>query len=165
MITLIDTAVTQQSQESVLFQASIESLPPCATCMDHHSWHVSLENLEKQWRMFLRQMERTQQLLNSIQQKHLAPTHMISTQQAELTNLESIYTSYRPCILAASQLLRRDPSFNRGSPLNRHTRRSLLPFLGDALSWLMGKATTKDVSSIKKSQPTDCNTTQTNKQN
>ena len=33
---------------------------------------------------------------------------------------------------------------------NRHTRRSLIPFLGDALSWLMGTATTKDVSNIKK---------------
>ena len=29
-------------------------------------------------------------------------------------------------------------------------RRSLLPFLGDALSWLTGTATIKDVSSIKK---------------
>ena len=28
-------------------------------------------------------------------------------------------------------------------------RRSLLPFLGDALSWLTGTATTKDVNSIK----------------
>ena len=28
--------------------------------------------------------------------------------------------------------------------------KSLLPFLGDALSWLMGTATTKDVNSIKK---------------
>ena len=28
-------------------------------------------------------------------------------------------------------------------------RRSLLPFLWDALSWLMGRATTKDVTSIK----------------
>ena len=33
---------------------------------------------------------------------------------------------------------------------NKHTRRSLLPFLGDALHWLTGTATTKDVTSIKK---------------
>ena len=71
-----------------------------------HSWiitgHVSIGNLEKQWRMFIRQMERTQQLLNFIQQKPLAPPHLISTLQAELTNLDSIYTSYRPFILAAT---------------------------------------------------------------
>ena len=120
----------------------------------HHSWiitaHVSLGNLEKQWRMLIKQMERMQQLLNSIQQKPLAPTHMISTMQAELTNLDSIHTSYRPLILAATQLLKIQPSFNGVSTSNRHTRRSLLPFLGDALSWLTGTATTKDVRSIKK---------------
>ena len=66
------------------------------------------------------------------------------------TNLDSIYTSYKPLILTATQLLRREPTFNGISPFNRHTRRSLLPFLGDALSWLTGTATTKDVSSIKK---------------
>ena len=100
--------------------------------------------------MFIKQMERTQQLLNSIQQKPLAPTHMISTLQIELTNLDSTYTSYRPFILAATKLLKREPSFVGVSASNRHTRRSLLPFLGDALSWLMGTTTTKDVCSIKK---------------
>ena len=75
-----------------------------------HSWiitaHVSLGSLEKQWRMFIKQMERTQQLLNSIQQKHLPLTHLSSTLQTELTNLDSIHTSYRPIILAATQLLK-----------------------------------------------------------
>ena len=99
--------------------------------------------------MFIRQMERTQ-LLTSIQQKPLAPTHLISTVQAELTNLHRIYTSYRPLILAATQLLKKEPSFDGISISNRHTRRSLLPFLGDALSWLTGTATTKDISNIKK---------------
>ena len=74
---------------------------------------------------------------------------MISTLQARLTNLNSIYTSYRPLIVAATQLLKKEPSFSGVSASNRHTR-SLLPFLGDALSWLTGTATTKDVSSIKK---------------
>ena len=32
---------------------------------------------------------------------------------------------------------------------NTHCKRSLLPFLGDALRWLTGTATTKDVNSIK----------------
>ena len=148
MITFIDATVTRESQESVLFQPVLKAYLTC------HSWiitaHVSLGNLEKQWRIFIKQMERTQQLLNSIQQKPLAPTHMISTLQVELTNLDSIYTSYRPLILAATQLLKKEPSFDAISASNRHTRRSLLPFLGDALSWLIGTPTTKDVSSIKK---------------
>ena len=99
--------------------------------------------------MFVQQMGRTQQLLNSLQQKHLAPIYIISALQAELTNLDNIYTSYKPLILTAIQLLRKELTFDGVSPLNRHTRRSLLPFLGDTLSWLTKAATTKDVRSIK----------------
>ena len=148
MITFINATVTWESWESVLFQPVLKAYLIC------HSWiitaHVSLRNLEKQWKMFIKQMERTQQPLSSMQQKPLAITHMISTLQVELTNLDSIYTSYRPLILAATQLLKKEPYFDGVSAFNRHTRRSLLPFLGDALSWLTGRATTKDVSSIKK---------------
>ena len=43
-----------------------------------------------------------------------------------------------------------DPSFDGHASHNNHLKRSLLPFLGNALSWLMGTATTKDVSNIKK---------------
>ena len=68
---------------------------------------------------------------------------MISALQAELTNLGSIYTSYKPLILTATQLLKREPTFDGISPFNRHTRRSLLPFLGDALILLTGTATMK----------------------
>ena len=75
---------------------------------------------------------------------------MISSLQAELTNLDSIYTSYRPLILAATQLLKKKPSFDGVSTSNRHTWGSLLPFLGDPLSWLTGTTRTKDVSSIRK---------------
>ena len=120
-----------------IIPTSIESLP-----------HTSF--LEKQWRMFIRQMDRTQQLLNSIIQKPLAPPHLISTLQAELTNLDSIYTSCRPLILVATQLLKKEHSFDRVSASIKCRRRSLLPFLGDALSSLTGRAMTKDVSGIKK---------------
>ena len=95
------------------------------------------------------QMGRKQQLLNSLQQKPLAPIYMISSLQVELTNLGSIYISYKPLILTATQLLRRETTFNRLLSFNRCTRRILLPFLGDALSWLTGTATTKEVNSIK----------------
>ena len=119
----------------------------------HHSWiitaHVSLGNLEKQWKMFIRQMGRTQQVLNSLLQKPLAPIHLFSTLDAELNSLDSIHTSYKPIVLAATQLLKKEPSFNRVSFSNKCTRRHLLPFLGDALSWFTETATTKDVSSIK----------------
>ena len=147
MITLI-TTTTWDNQESVLFQPVLRTYPT------HHSWiitaYVSLGNLEKQWRMFTRQMDSTQQLLNSLLQKPLAPAHLSSTLDTELTCLDSICTSSKPLILAATQLLKKEPSFDGVLVSNKCTRRSLLPFLGDALSWLRITAMTKDVINIKK---------------
>ena len=147
MVTLSNATVRQESQESILFQPVLKAYPIT------YSWiitaHVSLANLKKQWRMFVQQMGITQQLLNSLQQKSLAPTYTLSALQAELTHLDSIYTSYKPLILMATQLLSREPTFNGISPFNRHTRRSLLPFLGGVLSWLTGITTPKDARSIK----------------
>ena len=140
MITPVNTT-TQENKESVLFQPVLKAYPT-------HSWiitaHISLGNLEKQWKMFTRQMDRTLQLLNSFLWKSLAPTHLFSTLQAELNSLNIIHTSYRPLILAATQLLQKEPSSHRVLVSNMCMRRSLLPFLGDTLSWLMGTATTKD---------------------
>ena len=42
-----------------------------------------------------------------------------------------------------------DPSFDGYSNQNNCLKRSLFPFLGNALRWLTGTATTKDVNSIK----------------
>ena len=57
-------------------------------------------------------MDKKQQLLDSLLQKPLALTHLFSTLQAKLTNLDSIYTPYKPLILAATQLLKKEPSFD-----------------------------------------------------
>ena len=126
MVTLINATVKQESQGSVLFQ------PVLKAYLTHHSWiitaHISLGNLEKQWKMFVQQMESTQQLLNSLQQKPLAPTYIISALQAEPANLDSIYMFYKPLILTATQLLRREPAFNGMSPFNRHTKEASYPF-------------------------------------
>ena len=94
-------------------------------------------------------MGRMQQILNSLQQKPLAPTYIPSALQVELANLDSIYTSYKPLTLTATQLMRREPTFDSMSTFNKCAKRILLPFLGDALSWFTGMATTKDVRSIK----------------
>ena len=64
--------------------------------------------------------------------------------------MNDIFTSYKPITIPAINLLATDPSFDRNSNYNKCVIRSLLPFLGDALSWLTGTATTKDVNSIKK---------------
>ena len=145
---LVSATLDQESQESVLFHPVLKAYPT------HHSWiisaHISLGDLEKQWKMFIQQKARSQQLLNSLQQKPLAPNYLLSALQAEFTNLDSIYTSYKPLILTVTQLLKRGPSFNGMSPLSKHAKRSLLPYLGDVLSWLTGTAMTGDVRDIKK---------------
>ena len=99
--------------------------------------------------MFIQQKARSQQLPNSLQQKPLAPNYLLSALQAELRNLDSFYTSYKPLILTVTPLLKRKTSFNGLAPLCKHAKRSLLPFLGDALSWLTGTAMTRDVRDIK----------------
>ena len=73
---------------------------------------------------------------------------MFSTLEAELTSLNSIHTSYQPLILAATQLLKKETSFD-GVPVTSKHMKSFLPFLGDTPSWLTGMATTKDVNSFK----------------
>ena len=83
--------------------------------------------------------------------------------KSELANLDSIHTCYKPLILTATQILKREPSFNGMSLLNRCTKRSLLPFLGDALIWLTRTAMTKDVRDIK-SRVNQLTETQTHQQ-
>ena len=53
-------------------------------------------------------------------------------------------------IISAINPLNTDPSFDGHIHSNAHCRRSLLPFLGNALRWLTGTATKKDVNSIRK---------------
>ena len=69
--------------------------------------------------------------------------------QVELTNIEDIYNSCKTTIISAIKLSQTNPSFDGQPQSHMHHRRSLLPFLGDALRWLTGTATTKGINSIK----------------
>ena len=116
--------------------------------------------MECHWKLFTRQLTRTQQFLRSLDQHPSAPTQLLSSLQLELSNIQDIYNSGKSTITSAIQLL------NSNQPQTCiHCRRSLLPFLGDALSWLTGTATTKDIHSIKTqinqliaTQTSQCNT-------
>ena len=93
---------------------------------------------------FNRQFDRTQQLLQSLDQHPSAPTQLLSTLQLELSNIKDIYNSGKTTITSAIKLLQ-----SNLPQTHICCKRSLLPFLGDALSWLTGTATTKDIHSIK----------------
>ena len=105
--------------------------------------------MEHHWKYFNRQLDKTCQLLLFLSHQPAAPTHLISPLQVELTTINDIYTSCKPTVISAINLLNTDPSFDGHMNSNTHCRRNLLPFLGEALRWLTGTATTKDVNSIK----------------
>ena len=126
----------------MIFQPVLQVYPT------RHSWivtaHISLGNLECHWKLFKRQTIRTQQFLRSLEQYPSASTQLLTTLQLELTNIQDIYKSNEATIISAVNLL----NSNQLQPITR-CKRSLLPFLGTALSWLMGTATTKDICSIR----------------
>ena len=106
--------------------------------------HILLGNLECHWKLFNRQLTRTQQFLRSLDQHPSAPTQLLSTLQLELSNIQDIYSSGESTITSVIKLLQ-----SNQPQTHIHCRRSLLPFLGDALSWLTVTATTNDIHSIK----------------
>ena len=111
--------------------------------MDSHP-HVSLRNLEHHWKLFKRQLTKTQQFLRSLDQHPSASTQLLTTLQLELSSIQDIYKSSETTITSAINLL----NSNQAQTITQ-CKRSLLPFLGTALSWLTGPATTKDICSIK----------------
>ena len=128
--------------ELVIFQPVLQAYPTT------HSWiitaHVSLGNLECHWKLFNRQLTRTQQFLRSLDQHPSASTQLLSTLQLELSSIQDIYSSGETTITSAIKLLK-----SNQPQTHIHHRQSLLPFIGDALSLLTGTATTKDIHSIK----------------
>ena len=128
--------------ESVIFQPVLQAYPT------RHSWiitaHISLGNLECHWKLFKRQLTGTQQFLRSLEQHPSASTQLLTTLQLELSNIQDIYKSSETTIISAINLL------NSNQPQTiTQCKKSLLPFLGTALSWLTGTATTKNICSIK----------------
>ena len=147
MLTPTTNLSRKELGELVIFQPVLQAYPT------HYSWiitaHVSLGNLECHCKAFNRQLARTQQLLCSLDQQPSVQTQLLSTLQVELSNIDDIYNSGKTTIISAIKLLQSNPSFDGQSQTHNHHRKSLLPFLGDTLSWLTGTATTKDINSIK----------------
>ena len=147
MITLTAASTTKEIGESALFQPVLKTYPTC------HSWiitaHVSPGHLEHHWKYFNRQLDKPCQLLLFLTHQPVAPSHLLSPPQVELTTISNLYNSCKTTIISAINLLNTDPSCDGHTHSNTHHKRSLLPFLGNALRWLTGTATMKDVNSIK----------------
>ena len=87
------------------------------------------------------------------------PIQLLTTLQLELSYIQDIYKSNENTITSAINLLNSNQLQTR-----TQCRRSLLPFLGAALSWLTGTTTTKDIHSIK-TRINQLNATQTSQRN
>ena len=138
---VMNTSQTEPG-ELVIFQPVLQAYPT------RHSWivtaHISLGNLEQHWKIFKRQCTRTQQFLRSLEQHPSASPQLLTTLQLELLNIQDIYKSNKISIKSAVNQL------NSNQPqTTTRCKRSLLPFLGTALSWLTGTATTRDICSIR----------------
>ena len=122
MVTPTTNSSQKELRESVIFQPVLQAYPTW------HSWiitvHFSLGNLECHWKMFNKQLARTQQLLCSLDQQPSAPTQLLSTLQVELSNIEDIYNSGKITIISAIKLLQYKPSTNTHSP---HEELTTLP--------------------------------------
>ena len=147
MITLVTASTTREIGESVLFQPNLKAYLTCHSSII--TAHISLGYLEHHWKYFNRQVDRTHQLLQFLSHHPAAPTHLMSPLKVELTTINDVYNSCKPTIISAINLLNTYPSSDGHINSNTHQKRSLLPFLGNALRWLTGTATTKDVNSIK----------------
>ena len=88
MINLINTSSSREIGESVLFQPVLKAYMTC------HSWiitaHILLGHLKCHWKYFSRQLDKTCQLLQFLSHQPAALTHLISTLQLELTNINDI---------------------------------------------------------------------------
>ena len=147
MITFTATSTTKEIGESVLFQPVLKTYPMCHSGII--TLHVSLGHLECHWKYFNQQVDKTHQPLLFLTYQPAAPSNLLSPLQVELTTVNDIYNAYKPTIISAINLLNTDPSFDGHARSNTHCKRNPLLFLGNALRWLTGTATTKYVNSIK----------------
>ena len=101
--------------------------------------------------MFNRQKNIVREMISKLRNHPDDTIEPLQPLQIELDNLQNLFMAYKPGFSSARSILQMQPSFD-GKPIppSRRNKRSLLPFLGSALKWLMGTATTKDIKHIKK---------------
>ena len=125
-----------------------------------HSWivsaHISLGDIQKQVRSFNRQRNNALDTIQRLDGHPALSPALLTGLKIELLNINNMYESYEPAIATATQILATLPTEEdiaqypeEYQQSDRH-KRSALPFLGDALSWLTGTATTKDTKAIKR---------------
>ena len=120
-----------------------------------HSWiistHINLGTLHKPMHMFNRQKNIVRETISKLRNHQDDTIEPSQPFQVKLDNLHNLFMAYKPVFSSAKSILQTQPSFD-GKPIppSRRKKQSLLPFLGSALKWLTGTATTKDIKHIKR---------------
>ena len=101
--------------------------------------------------MFKRQKNIVCEMISKLRNHPDDAIELLQPVQVELDNLHSLFMAYKPVFSSAMSILQTQPSFD-GKPIPKSGRKKqgLLSFLGSALKWLTGTATTKDIKHIKK---------------
>ena len=148
-ILLLHILAQGEKIESVLFQPILVAYPT------RHSWiisaHINLGTLNKPMHMFNRQKNIVCEMISKLRNHPDDAIEPLQPLQVKLDNLHNLFMAYKPVFSSAGSILQMQPSFD-GKPIPPSGRKkhSLLPFLGSALKWLTGTATTKDIKHIKK---------------
>ena len=101
--------------------------------------------------MFNRQKNIIREMISKLRNHPDDEIEPLQPLQVSLDNLHNLFMAYKPVFSSARSILQTQPSFDgKPIPLSGWKKRSLLPFLGSALKWLTGTATTKDIKHIKK---------------
>ena len=129
--------------KSVIFQPVLQVYPT------PHFWiitaHIWLGNLECHWKLFNRQLTYQNTTISKISgSTSICPNTAVIHTSTRLSNIQDIHSSGESTITSAIKLLQ-----SNQPQTHIHHKQSLLPFLGDAVSWLTQTATTKDIHSIK----------------
>ena len=146
---LLHTLAQGERIESVLFQPILAAYPT------RHSWiisaHINLGTLHKPMHMFNRQKNIVRETISKLRNNQDDAIKPLQPLQVKLDNPHNLFMAYKPVFSSARSILQMQPSFD-GKPIppSGRKKQSLLPFLGSALKWLTGTATTKDIKHIKK---------------
>ena len=101
--------------------------------------------------LFNRQKNIIREMISKLQNHPDDKIEPLQPLQVKLDNLHNLFMAYEPVFSSTRSILQTQPSFDgKPIPLSGWKKRSLLPFLGSALKWLTGTATTKDIKHIKK---------------
>ena len=137
-------------KQDIPYHESVLAHPVLKAYPTYHTWIITGDT-NRQLCMINCQKTLAHQLLVKLQDQLLTSQLVHNTLLDEFSSIDNIYESYKPTIRSTVQLLKTELE-NMSPPETSWSKRSLLPFLEDALKWLTSTATTRDTWEIKQQE-------------